>query len=104
MTSTIPIIETSRLRLRAHRLDDLPAYQAGRNSGSAQALRGRTAALATDLAPHWVGGLVDWGDGERVVAQAPGSWPIEVGNFYAQFIANLLTWTGQLNVAPLESQ
>ena len=57
---------------------------------------GRTAALATDLAPHWVGGLVDWGDGERVVAQAAGSWQIEVGNFYAQFIANLLAWTGQL--------
>jgi RimJ/RimL family protein N-acetyltransferase len=28
MTSTIPVIETSRLRLRAHRLEDLPAYQA----------------------------------------------------------------------------
>ena len=24
---------------------------------------GRTAALATDVAPHWVGGFVDWGDG-----------------------------------------
>ena len=63
--------------------------------------RGRTAALATDLAPHWVGGLVDWGDGERVTAQAPGSWRIEVGNFYSQFVANLLTWTGRLHVEPL---
>ena len=59
--------------------------------------QGRTAALATDLAPHWVGGLVDWGDGDRITAQAPGSWQIEVGNFYAQFIANLLAWTGQLH-------
>lgn len=58
--------------------------------------RGRTAALMTDLAPHWVGGLVDWGDAERVTAQAPGSWQIEVGNFYSQLIANLLAWTGQL--------
>src|SRR5437870_5070531 len=66
--------------------------------------RGRTAALATDLAPHWVGGLVDWGNGERVTAQAPGSWQIEVGNFYVQLIANLLTWTGQLHVEPLEKQ
>ena len=57
---------------------------------------GRTAALMTDLAPHWVGGLVDWGDGERVTAKAPGSWEIEVGNLYAQFIVNLLAWTGQL--------
>jgi uncharacterized membrane protein len=57
---------------------------------------GRTAALMTDLAPHWVGGLVDWGDDQRITAQAPGSWPIEVGNFYSQFIANLLAWTGKL--------
>ena len=57
---------------------------------------GRTAALMTDLAPHWVGGFVDWGDAERVTAHAPGSVPIEVGNFYSQFIANLLAWVGQL--------
>ena len=57
---------------------------------------GFTAALTTDVAPHWVGGLVDWGNAERVTAHAPGSWPIEVGNLYSQFIANLLTWTGQL--------
>jgi hypothetical protein len=63
--------------------------------------KGRTAALMTDLAPHWVGGLVDWGNGERVTAQAPGSWPIEVGNYYSQFVANLLTWTGRLNTRPL---
>ena len=64
--------------------------------------RGRTAALMTDLAPHWVGGFVDWGDGERVTAQAPGSWQIEVGNLYAQFVANLLAWTGQLKTAPIK--
>ena len=57
---------------------------------------GLTAALMTDLAPHWVGGLVDWGDAERVRARAPGSWQIEVGNLYSQFVANLLAWTGQL--------
>jgi hypothetical protein len=62
---------------------------------------GRTAALMTDLAPHWVGGLVDWGDSERVTAQAPGSGPIEVGNFYSQFVANLLAWTGQLRTRDL---
>ena len=62
---------------------------------------GLTAALMTDLAPHWVGGLVDWGDGARVTAQAPGAWEIEVGNFYSQFIANLLAWTGQLRGRPV---
>jgi uncharacterized membrane protein len=57
--------------------------------------KGRTAALATDLAPHWVGGFVDWGN-QRVTATAPGSWQIEVGSDYAQFVRNLLTWTGAL--------
>ena len=58
--------------------------------------KGRTAALMTDLAPHWVGGLVDWGDSERVTAKAAGSWEIEVGNFYSQLVLNLLIWTGNL--------
>jgi uncharacterized membrane protein len=56
--------------------------------------RGRTAALATDVAPHWVGGLVDWGD-RRIVQQVAGA-QIEVGNWYAQFFHNLLDWTGRL--------
>jgi uncharacterized membrane protein len=59
--------------------------------------QGRTAALATDIAPHWVGGLVDWGNDGRVCAEAPKSWQIEVGACYAKFINNLLTWTGRLN-------
>jgi hypothetical protein len=57
---------------------------------------------AADVAPHWVGGLVDWGDGERVTARAPGSWEIEVGNFYSQLVANLLAWTGQLGGESVE--
>lgn len=52
---------------------------------------GHTAALATDVAPHWVGGLVDWGDG-RVAAQAPGGEAIEVGDLYAAFLRRLLAW------------
>ncbi len=55
--------------------------------------KGRTAAFTTDLAPHWVGGLVDWGDA-RVTATAAGSWGIEVGSDYARLVRNLLTWTG----------
>jgi len=62
--------------------------------------KGRTAALATDLAPHWVGGLVDWGGGPRVTTAAPGSWEIEVGDCYAEFIRNLLKWTGRLDEKP----
>ena len=57
--------------------------------------RGRVAALATDVAPHWVGGLVDWGP-SRVTSQAPDAEAIEVGNLYAQFFLQLLQWTGNL--------
>jgi uncharacterized membrane protein len=50
---------------------------------------GKTAALTTDLAPHWVGGWVDWGL-QRVKAQAPGGGEVEVGNHYAEFIGRLV--------------
>ena len=66
--------------------------------------RGRTAALATDLAPHWVGPLVDWGTENsptpsgsgRVATQAEGAEEVEIGCFYVQFVYQLLAWTGQL--------
>jgi len=54
--------------------------------------KGRVCAFATDAAPHWVGGLVDWGD-SRLCAQAPGACAIEVGNWYAEFFANMVNWT-----------
>jgi uncharacterized membrane protein len=54
---------------------------------------GRTLALMTDVAPHWVGPLVDWGD-DRVQAQADGGGAVEVGSLYAQFLFQLLSWTG----------
>jgi uncharacterized membrane protein len=85
-----------RGRFRWHRQQQDPMLVVGTHG------KGRTAALATDLAPHWVGGLVDWGNGERVSAKAPDSWQIEVGNFYAQFVGNLLTWAGQLNTKPVD--
>jgi len=56
--------------------------------------RGRTVALATDVAPHWVGGFVDWGD--RRVVQPVADDGIEVGCWYAQFFRNLLIWAGNL--------
>lgn len=55
---------------------------------------GRTTALATDAAPHWVGGLVDWGD-RRIVEEVAGG-VVEFGNWYAEFFRNLLVWTGRL--------
>ncbi|WP_432798313.1 glutamine amidotransferase [Poriferisphaera sp. WC338] len=53
------------------------------------------ACFASDVAPHWVGPLVDWGD-QRLSAQAPGSNPVEIGNWYAQFFANLVKWTAKM--------
>lgn len=57
--------------------------------------RGRVAALATDVAPHWVGPLVDWGT-PRVAAQAPDANGVEVGGDYARFLRQLLSWVGRL--------
>ncbi|MFN3166689.1 MAG: glutamine amidotransferase [Phycisphaeraceae bacterium] len=57
----------------------------------------RTACLATDAAPHWVGPLVDWGTEPndpttRVPCQAPAAPPVEVGQHYARFFTQLVTW------------
>lgn len=51
---------------------------------------GRTAAFASDVAPHWVGGFVDWG--RNRISQKVGEGEIEVGESYAQFFRNLLKW------------
>jgi len=56
--------------------------------------RGRTAAFTSDVAPHWVGGFVDWGN-RRVTARARGAGEIEVGNWYAEFFARLVRWTAR---------
>ena len=57
---------------------------------------GRTAAFLSDVAPHWVGGFVDWGM-PRVTGQATNGQAIEVGSDYAQFWKQLLEWTGRFD-------
>jgi len=52
---------------------------------------GKVAALATDVAPHWIGPMVDWGE-SRVMARADGTDGVEVGNLYAQFLRQLIDW------------
>jgi len=54
--------------------------------------KGRVCVFATDVAPHWVGGLVDWGN-NRLKTQALGAEPIEVGSWYAKLLANMINWT-----------
>jgi hypothetical protein len=68
---------------------ELPALVVGEHG------RGRTAAFLSDVAPHWVGGFVDWGD-RRVTAQAAGAPGVEVGGWYADFWRQLLSWTARL--------
>lgn len=51
----------------------------------------RTAALATDLAPHWCGGFVDWGK-RRVTLPVCGDIRVEIGHYYLRFVQNLLLW------------
>jgi len=57
--------------------------------------QGRSVAFTSDVAPHWVGGLVDWGP-DRIRAAAPGGQEVEVGNGYACFLAQMVRWAGNL--------
>ncbi|MBI5546777.1 MAG: hypothetical protein HY901_23080 [Deltaproteobacteria bacterium] len=50
-------------------------------------LGGRTAALSTDLAPHWSGGWTDWGQRALRIDEDE-----EVGEEYASFVMNLVRW------------
>ena len=50
--------------------------------------RGRTAAFLTDCAPHWAGGLVDWG-ARRIMVHLPGAGSVELGNGYLEFFRKL---------------
>ena len=51
----------------------------------------RVAAYTSDFAPHWCGGLVDWGEKRLKLPVAPGIG-VEVGDFYAKFIISLVNW------------
>ena len=51
----------------------------------------RVAAYASDFAPHWCGGLVDWGGRTLKLPVAPGIG-VQVGDFYAGFIVSLVNW------------
>lgn len=48
--------------------------------------KGRALAFTTDLSPHWVGGMVDWGKERKVVDGT------ELGNLYLQFGSQILKW------------
>ena len=52
---------------------------------------GKTAAWASDIAPHWCGGMVDWGN-KRIKQQVTKNVSMEVGNLYVQFFSQLFHW------------
>lgn len=52
---------------------------------------GRSIAWMTDVAPHWVGGWVDWGE-TRLTLRHPESREVEIGADYAKFVARILDW------------
>lgn len=53
--------------------------------------RKRVAAFTTDAAPHWCGGLVDWGY-RRLRLPVTARITVEVGNLYVQFFSRLVRW------------
>ncbi|MGQ9505611.1 MAG: glutamine amidotransferase [Thermogutta sp.] len=74
-------------------VDEVPLLVVGKHG------QGRVAALAFDVAPHWIGGMVDWGT-RRIVQQIPVGGFVEIGDNYAQFFRQLIVWTGQFEDLP----
>ena len=83
----IPLVDGDAICVRI--VDQVPMLAIGHYG------EGRTAAFASDVAPHWVGGFVDWGP-SRVTEPigAEGEF-IEVGENYAKFWRNLVNWTAR---------
>ena len=54
----------------------------------------RTAAFTSDVAPHWCGGLVDWG-ARRAMLPAGRGCTVEVGDQYLRLFTSLLRWLGK---------
>ncbi len=54
----------------------------------------RTAAFMTDFAPHWCGGLVDWGS-RTLRLPVNSKIQIQVGDQYAELIRGIVSWTAR---------
>lgn len=91
---TILLARRFDVRLRSGRFLFTPSAQPDPLLVLGPYAKARVCAFATDAAPHWVGGLLDWGD-TRLETQAPGANAIEVGNYYAELFANLINWTAR---------
>jgi uncharacterized membrane protein len=73
---------------------DLPKFKLARKEYpllvTAKYGLGCTAGYMSDLAPHWSGGLVDWGKKKIKIKNVSGQF-MEVGQNYIQFIHALIT-------------
>ena len=75
-------LATDRLRLEPV---EHPLLVIGTNPGR------RVAALATDAAPHWCGGFIDWGS-RSVTLPVTANIRAEVGDRYVRFFSCLVRW------------
>ena len=85
--------EGAQVLMETHRfIETIPMLVVGRYGA------GRTAAFATDVAPHWVGGFVDWGRERmfQLLSDDPEDF-IDVGADYARFFKQLIDWTRRQN-------
>lgn len=53
--------------------------------------KGKTAVWTSDIAPHWCGGMVDWGS-RRIKQRVNKNSTMEVGNLYIQFFSQIFRW------------
>ena len=52
----------------------------------------RVACFMTDFAPHWAGGLVDWGKARRKIHVKEKGVAVEVGECYIRLVSNITNW------------
>ena len=83
----VPLVDGDSIAVRP--VEQVPMLVVGQYGN------GRTAAFASDVAPHWVGGFVDWGPNRVTEPIGSDGGFIEVGESYAKFWRNLVNWTAQ---------
>jgi len=53
--------------------------------------KGRVACFMTDFAPHWAGGLLDWGSKRIRIQNRQKQLVVEVGNSYIKLIQQIVS-------------
>jgi uncharacterized membrane protein len=56
----------------------------------------RVASYASDFAPHWCGGLVDWGPRILRLPAGPRAGYVEIGSNYVRFVSSIIRWLTEL--------